>query len=124
MSKYFPPRWPFLSDRWFAFFKNPQMIYAGYVNVVTGKSQTGRVKLNISASAGEVKFSLGKGKKIHQVGFHWVCYGGTRQLIALCVPRVLTYVLLCNFIPFSGEGHFRMRIFFFVSANIKKIILG
>ena len=69
MSAYFPRGWPFLSDRWFAFFKNPQMIYAGYVNVATGKSQTGRVKLNISASAGEVKFSLGKGKKSAWLGF-------------------------------------------------------
>ena len=62
MSAYFPRGWPFLSDRWFAFFTNPQMIYAGYVNVATGKSQTDRVKLNISASAGEIKFSLVKGK--------------------------------------------------------------
>ena len=30
------------------------MVYALYVNVATGKSQTGRVKLNISASAREV----------------------------------------------------------------------
>ena len=97
MSAYFPPGWLFLSDRWFAFFKNPQMIYAGYVNVATGKSKTGRVKLDISASAGEIKFHW---VKIHWVGFHWVCYGGMRQLIALGMPRVLRYVLLLfNFVP-------------------------
>ena len=45
----FPPCCPFLWDRCFAFFKNSQTIYAGYVNVATGKSQTGRIKLNISA---------------------------------------------------------------------------
>ena len=56
------------------------MIYAGYVIVAAGRSQTDRVKLSISASAGEVKFSLGKGKKIHQVGFHFVYYGRKRQL--------------------------------------------
>ena len=39
------------------------MIYAGYVIVAAGRSQTDRVKLSISASAGEVKFSLGKGEK-------------------------------------------------------------
>ena len=97
MSAYFPPGWPFLSDRWFAVFKNPQMIYAGYVNVATGKSKTGRVKLDISASAGVVKFHR---VKIHRVGFHWVCYGGMTQLIALRMPRVPSYVLLCNFVPF------------------------
>ena len=76
------------------------MIYAGYVIVAAGRSQTDRVKLSISASAREVKFSLGKGKKIHRVGFHLVCYGSKRQLIALRMPRVLSYVLLCNFVPF------------------------
>ena len=53
---------PFCGISVFSFFKHSQMIYSGYVNVATGKSQTGRVKLNISASAGEVKFSLGEGK--------------------------------------------------------------
>ena len=62
MSAYLPPGWPFLWDRCFVIFKNSQMIYAGYVNIATGKSQTGRVKRDISASAREVKFSLGKGK--------------------------------------------------------------
>ena len=76
------------------------MIYAGNVNVATGKSQTDRVKLNISASAAEVQFSLGKKEKILRVGFRWVCYGGTRQLIALRMPRALSYALLCNFVPF------------------------
>ena len=63
MSAYLPPGWPFLWDRCFAILKNSQMIYAGYVNIATAKSQTDRVKLNISVSAGEVKFSLGEGKK-------------------------------------------------------------
>ena len=54
MSASFPPGWPFLWDRCFAIFKNSQMISAGFVNIATGKSQTGRVKLNISANAGEV----------------------------------------------------------------------
>ena len=38
------------------------MIYAGYVKVVPGKPQTGRVKLKISRGSGEAKFSLGEGK--------------------------------------------------------------
>ena len=59
MSAYFPPGWPFLLVRSFAIFKFTNSICC----VATGKSQTGRVKLNISGSAGEVKFSLGKGKK-------------------------------------------------------------
>ena len=54
MSANFLPYCPFLWDRCFAFFKHSEIIYARYVNVATGKSQTGRVKLNISASAGEV----------------------------------------------------------------------
>ena len=45
------------------------MIYAGNVNVATGKSQTGRVKLNISASAAEVQFSLGERKESNRLGF-------------------------------------------------------
>ena len=45
------------------------MIYAGNVNVATRKSQTDRVKLNISASAAEVQFSLGKKKKSSGLGF-------------------------------------------------------
>ena len=45
------------------------MIYAGNVNVATGKSQTSRVKLNISASAAEVQFSLGEGKESTGLGF-------------------------------------------------------
>ena len=69
MSANFPPGWPFLWERCFAIFKNSQMIYAGYVNIATGKSQTGRLKLNISASAGEVKVSLGKGKRSTGLGF-------------------------------------------------------
>ena len=69
MSAYFPPCCPFLWNRCFAFFKNSQTIYAGYVNVATGKSQTSRVKLNISASAGEIQFSLGRRKKSTGLGF-------------------------------------------------------
>ena len=62
MSANFSPCRPLLWDCCFESFKNSQTIYAGYVNVSTRKSKTGRVKLNISASAEEVKFSLGKGK--------------------------------------------------------------
>ena len=51
------------------FFKHSQMIYARYVKVATGKSQTGRVRLNISASAEEVTFSVGEGKKSTGLGF-------------------------------------------------------
>ena len=69
MSAYFPPGRSFLSDRCFAFLKFSQMIYAGYANVATGKSQTGGVKLKISASAEEVKFSLAEGKKSTRLGF-------------------------------------------------------
>ena len=76
-------------------------MYAGYVNVATGKSQAGRVKLNILASAREVKISLGEGKKIHRAGFLGVCYGDKRTLIALRMLRVLNYVLLCNSVPFQ-----------------------
>ena len=39
------------------------MMYDGYINVETGKSQSGRVKLNNSTSAGDVKFLMGEGKK-------------------------------------------------------------
>ena len=76
-----------------AFLKNPQMIYAGYVSVATGKSQTGRVKRDIifQQVPGRLNFHWVR-EKIHRVGFHWVCYGGTRQLIALRMPRVLSYV--------------------------------
>ena len=63
MSANFLPGCPFLSHRCFAFFKNSQMMYVGYVKVATGKSQTSQVKLNISGSVGEVKFLLGEGKK-------------------------------------------------------------
>ena len=45
------------------------MIYAGCVNVAMEKSQTGRVKVSVSSSAGEVKFSLGEGKKSTGLGF-------------------------------------------------------
>ena len=45
------------------------MIYAGYVKVVPGKPQTGRVKLKISRGSGEAKFSLGEGKKRTGSGF-------------------------------------------------------
>ena len=44
MSGYFPPGWLFLWDCGFAFFFLIRKIYAGYVNVATGKSETGRVK--------------------------------------------------------------------------------
>ena len=62
MPENFPACCPLLWDRCFEFFKNSQRIYAGYVNVATPKSKTGRAKLNILANAGEVKFSLGRGK--------------------------------------------------------------
>ena len=45
------------------------MIHAESVNVAKGKSQTGRVKLSISASAGEVQFSPGKRKKSTGLSF-------------------------------------------------------
>jgi len=52
ISANFLPGCPFL-----AFFKNSQMTYAGYV------------KLNSSASAGEVTFSVGEEKKSTELGF-------------------------------------------------------
>ena len=45
------------------------MIHAGYVKVVPGKPQTGRVKLKISSATGEAKSSLGEGKKSTGWGF-------------------------------------------------------
>ena len=69
MQAYLAPGWLFLWDRCFAIFKNSQMIYARYVNIATGKSQTGLVKLNISVSAGDVKFSLGEGKRSTGLAF-------------------------------------------------------
>ena len=45
------------------------MIYVGYVKVVPGKPQTGRVKLKISPGTGEAKFSLGERKKSTGLGF-------------------------------------------------------
>ena len=44
------------------------MIYVGNKNVAPGKSQTDRVKLNISASAAEVQFSQGESKKSSGLG--------------------------------------------------------
>ena len=79
MSAYFP----FLWDRCFAIFKNSQMIYGGYVTIATGKSQTGWVKLNISASAGEIKFSLGEGKKSTGLGFTGSVTGTTQLYISV-----------------------------------------
>ena len=51
------------------FFKHSQMIYAGYVNVAKGKSQTCRVKFNILPKAREVTFSLVEGKNYIGLGF-------------------------------------------------------
>ena len=45
------------------------MIYAGYVKVAPGKSQTGRVKSKFSPRTKEAKFSLGEGKKSAGLGF-------------------------------------------------------
>jgi len=61
----FPPGcpFPFLSSRCFAFFKDTQMIYAGYVNVAPGKPQTGRVKFETSLDTVQAKYSLVKRKK-------------------------------------------------------------
>ena len=64
-----PSGWLLLWDCCFAIFKNSQMIYAGNVNVATGKSQTDRVKLNILASSGEVQFLPGERKKSIGLGF-------------------------------------------------------
>ena len=45
------------------------MVCVGHVKVAPGKPQTGRVKLKISPGTGEVKFSLGEGKKSTRSGF-------------------------------------------------------
>ena len=39
------------------------MIYAVYVKVAPGKTQTGQVRLKISPGTGEAKFSFGEGKQ-------------------------------------------------------------
>ena len=102
-SAYFPPCWPFLMDLCFTIFKNSQMIYAGFVNVATEKSQAGLVKLRLSSSAREVKFSQGEGKNAPG----WVSLGllGRHQtitVIALVITRVLSYVSLCKVVyPFN-----------------------
>ena len=60
---------PFCKIAVLPLFKLSQMRYAGYVNVARGESQTGRVKLNISASEGKVTFPLVEGKKSTGFGF-------------------------------------------------------
>ena len=60
---------PFCGIAVLSFSKKSQMIYAGNAKVATGKSQTGRVKLSISASAGKVQFLLGERKKSTGLGF-------------------------------------------------------
>ena len=73
--------------RCFAFFKYTRMIYAGYVKVVPGKPQSGRVKLQISPGTGESKFLLGEGKNplgrvsqglLQRGVVGWVC--GSRKI--------------------------------------------
>ena len=54
---------PFLSSRWFAFFKHIQMMHAGYVEVAPWKPQTGRRgKIQFFTWYREAKFSLDEDK--------------------------------------------------------------